>query len=251
MPTFVHSKNARVLVNASELTSVLNKASFQGSTDVAETSVFGLDDKTYIPGLSSATQSFEGFVSAGTAEADDLITRSLGTAVSGTAQDIYTYWPNGYAAAQYGYAGRGLTTKYQVDDTLDAAAKLSFDCISSDGFDRVQSIRALAALTAAGTTTAVDNGTATFNGGGAYLHATTGTVTGGTIVLEHGTAVAGPWVALGTFATLAGTVAGTLLGGLGFGSFDVAAGGTVNQFLRVNITGWSGTALFAVAFARR
>ena len=91
--------------------------------------------------------------------------------------------------------------------------------------------------------TSVDNGASTANGGVAHLHVTGFTgLTSDDIIIEH-SANNSTWATLGTFATVTG---------VGSERLTIAAGTTVNRYLRVvdDVTG-TGACTRAVRFARR
>jgi hypothetical protein len=60
-PTFRHGRGAVVLANQYNLGGILNDAGVDGSVDTAETTVFGLNDKTYLAGQIDHKVTFKGF----------------------------------------------------------------------------------------------------------------------------------------------------------------------------------------------
>lgn len=57
---FVHGSNSTMSVDATAITAYTDNVSFSRDVDLAETTVFGNDDKTYIAGLEGATISISG-----------------------------------------------------------------------------------------------------------------------------------------------------------------------------------------------
>lgn len=99
------------------------------------------------------------------------------------------------------------------------------------------------AITANGTTTAINNGGATTNGGVAHLHVTAFSgLTSDTILVEHSTDNS-TFTTLGTFTVVSGTTSQRLV---------IAPGTTVNQYVRVRDTVvGTGSCTRIVTFARR
>lgn len=101
----------------------------------------------------------------------------------------------------------------------------------------------LSDATADASSTSIDNGASTANGGVAHLHVTAFTgLTSDAIILEHSTNNS-VWATLGTFQTVTAVGSERLV---------IAAGTTVNRYLRISddVTG-TGACTRLVAFARR
>jgi len=94
-----------------------------------------------------------------------------------------------------------------------------------------------AAITATGAKTSQDLGAAGSAGGSAYLfvQSITGTATSATIVVESSATEGGTYAAEGTFTFSA------------LGAYKIALSGTVNRWLRINVTGLGGSSAFTVA----
>jgi hypothetical protein len=90
----------------------------------------------------------------------------------------WTWYPENDIYGNSGYALLACQNAYSVTSTKDDAARISVGAQSNVGLERVISLHALDAETASWTGTVLNNGTATSNGGAAYLQVTaaTGTV---------------------------------------------------------------------------
>jgi hypothetical protein len=133
-------------------------------------------------------------------------------------------------------------TSYQitgaVGDAVGVSAEFQIDGTGSSGAYRGN---VLAPLTSYGTSvnsTNLDNVTGTTDGLQANLHMIANTVAT-TVKIQHSTD-ASTWVDLITFAVLSAP-----------GSEHKVATGTVNRYLRVNVTAASGSRTMAVTAARR
>lgn len=104
---FVHGKDSVITVATKELTSYVTDVAFNTSADVAETSVMGLDSKTYLPGLKDGTISITGrFDSTATSGPDDVLTAALGTSVA------IEYGPEGSANGKIKASCNAICTAY-------------------------------------------------------------------------------------------------------------------------------------------
>jgi len=252
MPAFVHGKNTRVYVNSYELTTCLNSTGSAGEVSAADVTPFTPTggDKAYLAGLVDARLSQEGFYAGGTAELDEAFQGIMNSTLSGTVNSIVTAWPYGDTAGNFGIGMVGVPTRYEIQNAVDDAVKVMTEFQSSRGYERPVSLRAMALATGAGTVPAVDFGAASTLGATAYVHVPSGTNSAlqGTVTIESSSTQGGAYTAHGT-AVLSGTVSSTLLGGLGYATFDIAPGVTINRWVRVNLIAW-GTASIMAAIRR-
>lgn len=243
MPTFIHGKATTVYLGGYDATTSLRSTSYSATNEPADVTCYGASDKAYIAGLSDSTVSHEGVYSGGTSEAETW----LGAATGGTAEP-WTFYLGGDTFGNPGIAVPALQTGYTITDENGDAVKFTVEGQgSSTSFDRVVSLRALASSSATAAGTNHDNTAGTNGGCAAYLHVISGTVSAGTVIVEHSVDGATSWATLATF-TFAGTAANAL-GGIG--AQYAEASGTVRRYVRHNLTGIAGTVRFAVAFARR
>lgn len=253
MPAFVHGKNTRVYVNSYDLSSCLNMTGSAGECSVADVTAFQATggDKSYLTGLVDARLSQEGFYAGGTAELDEAFQAIMQSTLTGTVNSIVTAWPYGDTAGNFGFGMVGVPTRYEIQNAVDDAVKVSTEFQSSRGYERPVSLRGLALATGAGTVPAVDMGAASTLGATGYVHVPSGTNSAlqGTVTIESSSTQGGAYTAHGT-VVLSGTVPSTPnLGGLGYGYIDIAPGVTINRWVRVNLIAW-GTASIMAAIRR-
>ncbi len=121
---FVHGKTSTLVVNAVTITGEINGFAFSSSVDTAETTVLGLDSKTYISGLKDSTFSIEGLFEGTAAHIDATLYAMLGgAAVAFT----INYDPSDVNIT---YTGNCLITSYEVDSPVDDVVTVSaeFQC---------------------------------------------------------------------------------------------------------------------------
>ena len=98
---FVHGKDTTLTIDGTAFTAYADNATLNRSMDPAETTVFGLDDRTYIAGLRDAT-----FTASGPWDA-------TADAALHAAQDLasiaWNYSPDGGTTT---YSGNGFVTAY-------------------------------------------------------------------------------------------------------------------------------------------
>ena len=153
-----------------------------------------------------------------------------------------TYLPLGSDGAAW--LTEAIATDYPLSSTLDAAVQWSFAAQTSGPTDyNGVVLSALTAITADTNGASVDNGASTANGGVAHIHVTAFSgLTSNAVIVEH-SANDSVWATLATFTTATGVTSQRL---------EVAAGTTVNRYLRVvdDVTG-TGSCTRVVAFSRR
>lgn len=242
MPTFVHGRQTKVYIGGYNASTTLRSTTYSGSNEPADVTCFGASDKAYIPGLNATEAAAEGVLSSGTAEADEM----LAAVFSGTAQP-WTILLDGDTFGNAGWAHPALVSGFEITAENGDAVRFNVSATGTDyAVDRVVSIRAAASSSATAAGTNHDGGAGGSNRGwAAYLHVISGTVSAGTVIVEHSVDGATSWATLATFP-IAGTAA---VGGLG-GAYTEGSG-TVRRYVRHNLTAITGTATFAVAFARR
>lgn len=170
----VHGKNTKVFFNNYDLTEFFDNATLSVNADTADVSTFGSDSKKYIPGLKDATISLEGFYDGSSDKVDEILEAAFGS--DGNEISVY---PEGDAAGKAGYAMQVIETAYSTTGTIDGATRISAAVQSSGtGAERVISLHALGEEDDDWTSSVLDNGASSSDGGSAYLHVTdaTGTV---------------------------------------------------------------------------
>lgn len=230
---FVHGKGAAVLVGQYDLSAFLNNFESAATADTAEVTAFGASAKAYVAGQRDATLSFSGFFDGAASAVDPVLSAALANA------RIFTLAPAGAAAiGNRAMLAEAFETGYTVTAPVADAVNISAEAQVSGGVASGVVLANLAARTATGNTTANDNAASTAGGAVAHLHCTAFTGTDITIKVQH-SADNSTWVDLITFAQLTAA-----------GSERASVTGTVNRYLRVNISGTFTSATFAVAIAR-
>jgi len=237
---FIHGKSIFVLLNGHNITGYLNKIDAPYTADTAETSCFGTENKTFIPGMKDATMSAEGLFDGDAGAVDE----QLNTILSGVNTGNNMIWfPAGNILGNVGYGIYMVQTAYSVMGTKDDAVKISMAGHSCVGRERVKLVLALAALAVDGSGAVNNNGAASVNGGAAYLQVTaasgyTGNVT---IKLEHSSDnFAADISDLAVFTNVTGIT-----------HERVAITGTIKQYVRATYDLNGGTATMAVALCRK
>jgi hypothetical protein len=123
---FSHGKNAVVQLDngagvLTAITAYLSKASLERARETAETTVFGLNDKTYIAGLKDATFSGEGNFDP----ALDLILHDdIGDSAN---TKTLQYDPQGSTSGLPRYSVECWPTKYSIDTDIGEKGGCSFE----------------------------------------------------------------------------------------------------------------------------
>ena len=131
---FVHGKNSVFkLDNASgsltDISAFVNNVAFPETADVAETSVLGASNNTYIVGLKDATISLSGLF-------DATVDAILGAVVGQTATLSYEYSPEGTASGKVKYTGEAILTNYALSSPVGDVVAYSADLQCSGAVTR-------------------------------------------------------------------------------------------------------------------
>jgi hypothetical protein len=230
---FIHGKNTNVLVDEFDLTAYLNQGSVSKKAQAVKTTVFGLDDHTYIGGLEEGSASLGGLFDGAASAVDEV----LNTALGGT-QVVTVAWP-GYATI--GNAAAMLQSKqasYQIRAINNDAVRVNAGLTGDTGVRFGLILHPLVARTAGANFTSVDNTASTSSGSVAQLHVTAFTGTNATVKVTDSTDDS-IFADLHTFSSVSGVT-----------SERSTATGTVNRYARVELTGTFTTITFAVSFVR-
>ena len=122
---FVHgSDSVFKLDNASgsltDISTYVNNVDFPETADVAETSVLGASNKTYIVGLKDATISLSGLF-------DATVDAILVAVVGQTATLSFEYSPEGTASGKIKYTGECILTNYAMSSPVGDVVAYSAD----------------------------------------------------------------------------------------------------------------------------
>lgn len=175
---FQHGKSSIVLFNQFNLSAYFNEYSMSSRADTAETTTFGKNSKTYIPGLTDGTLSLRGLFDG----AADAIDEELSGALGATSDPAVTVAIEGSLAIGKRTASmRGPETSYEVSAPVSDVVSASAEFQATGGILTGVSLKDLAAETAS------TNGTGVNDRG----LASSGQSTRGGFFIVHVTAVSG------------------------------------------------------------
>jgi len=237
---FQHGSKATVYANGYDLTGYLKNFSTSGQADVRDITVFGKTAKEYIAGLKDATLSAEGLLDGATDAIDQVLAAALGGA-----SIVWNWYPQGDAVVGGdGYGFDAIETNYEIETPVDDVAVINVEAQSKVGRERVKSLHPLGQESASGSSTVLDNGAATTNGGVAYLQvpAIAGTAPTLDVKIQH-SADNVTYTDLIVFAQVA----------VSRKAERKAVTGTVNRYVKAvwTLTGTGPVSTFHVAFGRK
>ena len=236
---FIHGKNTVVFVNGSNLSPFFNDSSVSQDVEATETTAFGDSAKTYITGLRDGTMSASGMFDGSLLAIDAVLSGIIGA----TAADVVTMAPEGATAGKPCYSASTRETSYEISSPVTDVVSASMEAQATGGIDRALLLDANEAVTAPRNSAVIDNAASTSDGVVGYLHVTLNTRDGSTSLSVQDSADNI------TFADLVPFVA---VGAAAIGGQRVAVAGTVNRYVRTQITpgGSTGSITYTMAFAR-
>ena len=246
MPTFRHGKNTIVLFDKYDLSTYFNSVSTSAMAEAVETTTFGSSNKTYAVGMKDGTVTLEGLWAGDVLGVDEV----LATSVASSTKKIITVGSEGAAIGRRAKLVNTDETSYEISSAVADMVSISAEAQASGtvgGLDGGVLLAAQQSVTATVNNTSVDNSASSLNGGVGHLHVTANTRNGAaTIKIQH-SANNSTWADLTVFtATTSSTTTSERI--------EVAAGTTVNRYLRAIVSafaGSSGSATITVGFARR
>ncbi len=233
-----HGRLTRVYINGYDLTGFYRKQESELTRETAESTVFNLTDKTYLPGVRDASLSLEGLFDG----AVDGIEQVLLAAFAAD-PTLVTTCPQGDTIGNVAQGLSALQTKYGIESSKDDIVTLANELQSDSGRDRLIIHHALGSEVATGQSAAQDGGASSANGGVGYLHVPDiAGITNLAVVIQDSADGSTGWA---TILTFAGVTADR-------NAQRVAITGTVRQYTRAawTFTG-SGSAQFFVGFGRK
>ena len=131
---FVHGKDSVFKLDNSggsltDISAYVNNVDFPETADVAETTVLGKDNKTYIVGLKDATISLSGLWDS-TADA------IFGAVLGQSATLSFEYSPEGTGSGAVKYTGETILTNYAISSPVGDVVAYSADLQVSDAVTR-------------------------------------------------------------------------------------------------------------------
>lgn len=217
---FKHGKDTVVFLGNTEYSSYMNSLDMNRTADVAETTVFGKDNKTYIVGQKDGVASATGFW-------DSTMDAQLATLLGSANNSLLVIGTGGIAATDGCSFGNIRETNYGESSPVGDVVAFSVDFQSDNGLYN-GSILENATYTATVSGTARDNTLSTANGGAGFLivSSASGTSPTADIKITH-SADNSTYADLVTF-TQATSATSELV--------QVAKGTTVNRYLKVEAT---------------
>ena len=223
---FKHGKDTTVYVNSSNYSSYFNNIDATRTADIAETTTFGNDNKTYIAGEKDGTVSLTGLWDA---TSDGVLQPLLGGADFDFVMGI-----DGLDTGDYATFAKGNITNYAVSSPVGDVVATSLDVQSDEGMWNGSVLVNAAFTTTAAQGSAQDNSSSTANGCGAFLIVTSvsGTSPTGDVKIQH-SADNVTYVDLITFSQATAATSEVKY---------VDSGTTINRYIRVyNTIGGSST----------
>jgi hypothetical protein len=131
---FVHGKDSVFKIDndggtLTDISAYVNSVDFPQTVDVAETTVLGKDNKTYIVGLKDATLSIAGLW-------DSTLDGILGVVLGQSATLSFEYSPEGTGSGAVKYTGECILTSYSKNSPVGDVVSYSADFQVSDAVTR-------------------------------------------------------------------------------------------------------------------
>jgi hypothetical protein len=167
----VHGSKAKVYANGYDLTTFLRKVQLSGSVETADSSTFGKTSKTKVAGVRDGKLTGEGIFSKAAlaqpaTDVDDVMQAALGSDTS-----LWLYLPAGQAAGARASMLLAVQTSYEVaNDVADVVTVKAEAEAGRGGNGAERGVVIEAGTFVAGNGASIDNGAATTNGAGIYLH---------------------------------------------------------------------------------
>jgi hypothetical protein len=246
MPTFRHGKNTIVMFDKYDLSTYFNMATTSAMAEPVDTTTFGSANKTYAVGMKDATVSFEGLWDGSTDAVDEV----LSAAVTATADKVITVGSEGAAIGRRAKLINSIESSYEIKTAVADMVTISAEVQASGikgGLDGGVLLAAQQTVSSVTANTSVDNAASSANGGVAHLHVTTNSRDGAATIKVQHSANNSTWADLVVFTATTSTTTTSQ-------RVEVAAGTTVNRYIRANVSaiaGSTGSVTITVGFARR
>lgn len=237
---FSAGKGAVIYVDAYDLTGYFKKVSTSHQVAKNDTTTFGNNDETSVPGLKSSSASMDGYWDPAVGASHDVL-----KTIIGAAGKVATIGQNGSTIGNQCEIFSGYESKYEPSADIGSAVGASAEFTTSAGLFYGVFQHAKGAETVTGNSTSVDGGAATSNGWVAnqQIFAVTGTTPSMTGKIQDS-------ADNGTFADLAG---GAFSAATVAGAQQISGSGTVRQYTREvhTISGTTPNFTYITALARK
>lgn len=243
MNNAVSAHKTRALVEQHDISPFITKVTHGGVQEMSDCTTLAEDHRSYSPSLKAGELNMDGLFRSNDivgASLDDIFGTLPATALN------FTGFPEGRAAGKPAYMMLSDVPRYSLDAVTGDLVKCSIAVKSRLwAVERGVSLHDLVAETGTGNGTSVDNLAATSNGGVIHLHVTAiaGAAPSVTVKVQHSTNGT-------TWADLQACAASVAASSQ---RIEIAAGTTVNRFLRVVHTfgGTTTSITYNLSFARR
>lgn len=229
---FVHGKDSVVFGADAAWTGYLNDYNASRAQQAVSATTFGNQDQVFVAGLLEGSLTVGGNWDAATIDED-----LDGLAAVGTRPVTVGF--GGATIGNRAFLFDGHLASYNANAPVNDLVRISAQFTGSGPVRPGVSLRALTAATTTGASASVDAAASSAFGGVANLHVTAFAGTNCTIVVQDSVNNS-DWADLITFASVTGVT-----------SQRLAVAGTVDRYVRVNVTaGTFSSVTFTVAFAR-
>lgn len=239
--TFRHGKLTEVLLADFVASPYLNSAETSQTVETAETSAFGTQDKTYIPGQNDGSMSLSGLFDGSEKAIDQLFSELT---ADEQAYPVTLLYDGGVKVGRSARAATVRQTSYDISSPVGDVVSLSVELQCDKGIHNALCLTDKGGVNANVEYPGADwgPGSATSRGGTGYVHVTSnGRNTATQVIIQH-SADNSVWVDLATQPVSAGQV----------DHFVVPVAGAIDRYVRAQLTLTTGTGLVnvVVAFAR-
>jgi len=232
--SFIHGKNCTSLVGEFDLSGMFTNTIFVKRRQNVNTTTHGNDDMNYLSGLGEGSVSFQGLLDTAAGGSDAV----LGTVADGSQRPV-TISPEGASViGQRALILHGRQGDFSPRSSVADAVRLTSGQTADGGANGGVILHPLTARTAAASYTSVDGAASSALGLVGHLHVTAFTGTTATVKIQD-SADDSIWADLVTFTAATGVT-----------YQRSSATGTVNRYLRVDLSGTFTSITFAVAAAR-
>lgn len=240
--TALHGKDSVLLSDQYNLAAYFKTFGPKHAKKAEESTVFGLTDRTFVPGMQSGSISGGGLYkgAASAADADTVLRAALGDSTNG---QIMTLGIGGFAIGKRCRLWQQRIGSYDLNKNHDGLVAVSFESEANDGLDAGVSLHDHATAETSSTNSAsVDQAASSTKGAIGHLHVI-GSATGTADILIEHSSDNSSWSTLITF---------TQVSAAGSQRIEVASGVTINRYVRAKSTlATTPSFYYAVAFARR
>lgn len=180
-PTFRHGTGTRILANQYNLGGILNDAGADASVELAETTTFGQNDKTFLAGQIDNKVTYKGFYDGAYSTAAlprSRVQEVIQAALGSTSGIVNTYGPEGDTIGRRAVLFSGIPDTYKTSSPVTDAVKIEAGQMMQSDLSRGEWLVAFSAAATASTYATVDHGKLSTGGGAVHAHVVSYTSTG-------------------------------------------------------------------------